>query len=65
MRVVNSIMELYKTTKAVALALGCSERTVFRWLSGQSTPSGDYVAKMYDLMIQNGDTLPKVIKRKR
>ncbi len=65
MRVVNSIMEIYKTTKEVSLVLGCSERTIFRWLSGESTPSGDYVAKMYDLLIQNGDTLPKVSKRKR
>ena len=34
------------TKKKLAFYLGCNERTVYRWISGDATPSSKYVEKM-------------------
>lgn len=45
------------TNKELAEYLGSHERTVYRWLSGETKPSAEYVIKMFELIIKNGHTI--------
>jgi predicted DNA-binding transcriptional regulator AlpA len=43
------------TTRDLAAMLGCTERTVYRWLAEKAAPSAKYIKKMQDLLLKGKD----------
>lgn len=41
----------------LAKTLGVTERTVYRWLSGESEPMAKYLVVLYDMIIKKGHRL--------
>jgi hypothetical protein len=56
-KIINGCIKILGTNRALSEYLGSNERTIYRWLSGETKPSADYVIKMYDLIIKNGHTI--------
>lgn len=48
----DEVTKILGTNVKIAEYLGCDERTVYRWRSGESKPSHAFLSIMYDLVIK-------------
>lgn len=48
-QLIKNSIKIKQTNKALADYLGCNERTIYRWLSGQFIPNSKFVMKMIEL----------------
>lgn len=49
-KLISQSIKLLGNNKNLSIFLGCNERTVYRWLSGQVKPNVKYVILMMDLV---------------
>lgn len=50
-KLVEKSAEKLGSNQTLAKYLGANERTVYRWLSGETKPSADYVIAMCELVL--------------
>jgi DNA-binding transcriptional regulator YiaG len=48
-QLIKNSIKVTQNNKALAAYLGCNERTIYRWLSGQFVPNSKFVMKMIEL----------------
>lgn len=55
-QLVQEAMRICKRVELLAEELGVSERTVYRWVTGDKQPSGDNLMKLYNLVIRYAES---------
>lgn len=56
-QLVRNCVEITGNQQLLAHTLDVAERTIFRWLSGESEPMACHVVNMYEIIIKHGHKL--------
>jgi hypothetical protein len=56
-KLITICIQILGSKKELAEYVRSTERTIFRWLSGESKPNASSIVKMYDLAIKKSHTI--------